>query len=91
MGLEKKKSYGERSIKWMEGYIGEPLFLVLIDGTSKGFFRYSLGLRHGDCLSPFLFIMADRLSVILRKVEQAHLVEGFVIGDDNIMVSHCNL
>lgn len=28
------------------------------------------------------------MSVILKMEEQAHLVEGFVIGDENIIVSH---
>lgn len=32
--------------------------------------------------------MADGLSAILKKAEQVGLVEGFIMGDDSLMVSH---
>lgn len=67
----------------------EPYFSILMNGTSKGFFKASKGLWQGDPLSPFLFsLVADGLIAILRKADEARLVVGFVIRHDNIMVSH---
>lgn len=49
-----------------------PYFSILVICTSKGFFKSSRGLRQDNSLSLFLF----------------SLVEGFITGDDNLMVSH---
>lgn len=67
----------------------EPSFSILINETSKGFFKASRELRQGDLLSPFLFsLVADGLNAIIRKAEATSLLEGFVIGDDRVMVSN---
>lgn len=73
----------------MKDGVMNPFFSILLNGTSKGFFRVARGLRQGNPLSLFLFtLVADGLSVILRRAEEANLLEGFIIGDDIIMVSH---
>lgn len=73
----------------MHGCVVDYWFSILINGTSKGFFKDSRGLRQGDPLSPLLFtIVADGLNFILRRAEQKRSVKGFVVGDDRIMVSH---
>lgn len=66
-----------------------PYFSILLNGTSKGFFKVSRGLRQGDPLSHFLFMLvADGLSAILKKAEVENFVHGPIIGDDMIMVTH---
>lgn len=46
--------------------------------TAKGFFKGCHGLRQGDPLSPYLFIMVvDLLERMIAKVEPVGLVEGF--------------
>lgn len=83
------KGFGERWIMWMEGCIDDPFFSILVNETSKRFFKSSRGLRWREPLSHFLFsLVADGLSAIFRKAEQNLIVEGFIIGDDKIMVSH---
>lgn len=48
----------------------------------------SRGLRQGNRLSSFLFLMvADALSAILKKAESEGLVKGFRVGEDRLMVS----
>lgn len=85
----RKKGLGRNGLgRWKDALVSL-FFSMLINGTSKGFFKSSRGLRQGDPLSPFLFsFVADGLSEILRKAEMGDLVEGFVVGEDNIMVSH---
>lgn len=73
----------------MQGCVVDNWFSILINGTSKGLFKASRGLIQGDPLSPLLFtLVADGISASFRRVEQRRLVEGFVVGDDRIMVSH---
>lgn len=69
--------------RWMDGYIKDQYFSVLINGTSKGIFKSSKENYEGDPLSPFLFSIAvDNLSVILMKAKCEHNIEGFYVGDD---------
>lgn len=44
-------------LNWVYNCISTPRFLVLLNGSQKGFFEVSRGLHQGDPLSPFLFIL----------------------------------
>lgn len=66
-----------------------PLFSILLNGTSKGFFPSSQGFKQGDPLSRFLFsLVADEISAILKKAERVGLMGGFKIGDEGQVVTY---
>jgi hypothetical protein len=55
--LLKRGSFGESLCSWIKHCILSVQFSVLINGSPSGFFGSSHGVRQGDLLSPFLFVL----------------------------------
>lgn len=69
--------------------ITTPSFSVLINGSPMGWFTAERGLRQGDPLSPYLFILCGEvLSRILLKMEDLKLIHGVKIGPSCDPISH---
>ena len=70
-------------------YVTFVYFLVLVNGSPKGFFRSSRELRQGDPLSPLLFLLImEVLSRLLKKTEESNLIQGFHVGAVNSINVH---
>ena len=64
-------------------------FSVLINGEPKGRIVPTRGLRQGDPISPYLFLLcAEGLSAMLRKVENGEIPRGIVVCRQAPLVSH---
>ncbi|WKA05206.1 hypothetical protein VitviT2T_023185 [Vitis vinifera] len=88
----KKMGFGERRIKWIEWCISTVRFSVLINGSPSGFFQNSRGLRQGDPLSPYLFVITmEVLSCLLRRVISGGFLSRWRVrgrGGEGILISH---
>ncbi|KAG5631293.1 hypothetical protein H5410_003010 [Solanum commersonii] len=59
-------------------------YSILINSGPVGFFSPTRGIRQGDPLSPFLFILAmEGLSCMLEKAKQRQWLEGFKVGTNS--------
>ncbi|WJZ97297.1 hypothetical protein VitviT2T_015910 [Vitis vinifera] len=84
-----KKGFSPRWRKWMSGCLSSVSYAVLVNGSAKGWIKASRGLKQGDPLSPFLFILvADVLSRLLLRADERNMLEGFRVGRNRTRVSH---
>lgn len=59
-------------VKWIKECITTSRFSVSFNGTLVGYFEGKRGLRKGDLLSPYLFVLA--MEVLLGLMEEAAVV-----------------
>lgn len=64
-------------------------FSILVNGQPSRWFKPSRGLRQGDPLSPFLFIICvDGLSSLLQDAEERKAIHGIKVGRKVEPISH---
>ena len=69
--------------------VSTAFFSILLNGQLSRKFLPSRGLRQGDPLSPFLFILcAEGLSTLLRDAEAKKEIHGVKIGKKVVPISH---
>ena len=64
-------------------------YSMLINGEAKGNIGPSRGLRQGDPISPYLFLLcAEGLSAMLRKEEEHGNIRGISVCKGAPQISH---
>lgn len=80
--------FGVKWRSWIFFCVRTSSFSIMMNGSPAEFFRNSRGLRQGDPLSPYLFIMVSNvLSSMIVKAESGY-ISGFVVGSGSVSISH---
>ncbi|GJV09607.1 RNA-directed DNA polymerase, eukaryota, reverse transcriptase zinc-binding domain protein [Tanacetum coccineum] len=81
--------FGERWCKWVQTCQKSASVLVLVNGSPKLEFKMERGLKQGDPLSPFLFLVAaEGLNVTLKDAVRTGLYKGVKISTSDIPIFH---
>jgi hypothetical protein len=73
--MMRRCGFGEKWCSWIAHCISSVRFSILVNGSPTGFFSSSRGLRQGDPLSPFLFVIVMEA---LSKMITATIDTGFL-------------
>ena len=84
-----KMGFAEKWVAWIKWCISSVSYQVLLNGEAKGNIIPSRGLRQGDPLSPFLFIiLTGALISQIKGAEAEGRLTGLKIAQASPAVSH---
>jgi hypothetical protein len=90
--LLRRCGFGEKCCSWIERCISMARFSVLISDTPSGFFSCSKGVRQGDPLSPFLFVIVmEAFSMMIATAIDHGRISSFSVRAslfERVNISH---
>jgi hypothetical protein len=84
-----KLGFHSRWVELIMACVNTTSYSVMVNGEAQGYIKPSRGLRQGDPLSPYLFLIcAEGLSSLIRKAKRDHLFRGVAICHGGPRISH---
>jgi hypothetical protein len=79
----------EKLIRWIRACVFAGNLSILVNGSPTKEFNIQRGLKQGDPLAPFLFlIVAEGFGGLMKKAVEDNVFKGFPCGGDGTVVSH---
>nr|XP_025628683.1 uncharacterized protein LOC112721874 [Arachis hypogaea] len=87
--MRKKMGFGQRWGGWIKECVTTASMSLLVNGSPSKPFKMERGLRQGDPLSPFLFVLVvDVLHRMIGEAVRNGRITPLLLGRDNIELSH---
>ncbi|GJS28095.1 putative RNA-directed DNA polymerase, eukaryota, reverse transcriptase zinc-binding domain protein [Tanacetum coccineum] len=87
--IMERMGFGVKWCKWVTACLESSSISVHVNGSPTKEFMMERGVRQGDPLSPFLFILAaEGLNALLNDAVDKDILRGVRVGEDDLMVSH---
>ena len=87
-----KMGFRSKWLQWIKWCISTTTFLVLVNGSLVGVFRSTRGLRQGDPLSPYLFVIGMELfSRLIDRAMEGNFLFGCRVsgrGEEGLVLTH---
>lgn len=81
--------FEETWCSWIKECVSTASASVLVNGSPSGEFMLQKGLRQGDPLSPFLFLIAaEGFCLLVDKARENGTFSGVTVGNDQVEISH---
>ena len=91
-GVLQKMGFGPKWVSWIKQCVTTASFSVLVNGSPAGCFNSSRGLRQGDPLSPYLFILGmEVFSILMEKAASKGFLQGHKFvnrSGDELQLNH---
>ncbi|GLT44693.1 hypothetical protein SLA2020_185780 [Shorea laevis] len=89
LAVMKALGFVERWISLIMGCVTSVQYNILLNGVDAGWIIPSRGLRQGDPLSPYLFILcAEGLTAMIKDAERRKMLHGVKICRHAPQISH---
>ncbi|GJS88285.1 RNA-directed DNA polymerase, eukaryota [Tanacetum coccineum] len=87
-GILSNFGFGSKWREWIQGCLSSAMGSILVNGSPTSEFKFHKGLKQGDPLSPFLFILVmESLHLSFNNILNAGLFKGIRI-DDSLTLSY---
>lgn len=72
-----KKGFPLKWRKWIKACVSSVQYSILVNGKRRGKTKPNRGIRQGDPISPFIFVLAmDYLNTLLNYLEKQNKING---------------
>ncbi|XP_023766991.1 uncharacterized mitochondrial protein AtMg01250-like [Lactuca sativa] len=87
--VQMQMGFGQRWRGWIQGCLRSSRASILVNGSPTNEFEFGRGIRQGDPLSPFLFIIAmEGLNIAMKEATGKGIFKGKKIPNSALCVSH---
>eukprot|EP00253_Pinus_taeda_P006547 PITA_06547 len=81
--------FSRRWTDWVYNMISTPIFSIMLNWTPSSTFKATRGIRKGDPLSPFLFILAaEGLGRYFKKYLRERKIKRLRLWGNNLPITH---
>ena len=87
--MMQKMGFCTKWINWITSCMKTITYFFNCNGKTKGFVTPERGIRQGDPLSPYLFLIcSEGFSNLLRKAEESNKIKGLKINRQGPIITH---